>query len=145
MLLGSQGIQKKVPLLFGFVAGIEKYIVVFPCNSTWYLTWEYIWILQQEKKVQMNRSLVSFMSTRSSKYSPWELELKSLINPPQVIPDTRRWTGITVLWIYSCLQSMVRWSHWLSGHEFEQSLGDSEGQGSFMCCSSWGLKELNMT
>ena len=26
----------------------------------------------------------------------------------------------------------------LSGHEFEQTLGDSEGQGSLACCSPWG-------
>ena len=25
---------------------------------------------------------------------------------------------------------MVGWHHWLNGHEFEQSLGDREGQGS---------------
>ena len=25
---------------------------------------------------------------------------------------------------------MVRWHHQLNGHEFEQALGDSEGQGS---------------
>ena len=35
---------------------------------------------------------------------------------------------------------MVRWHHWLSGHESEQILGDSEGQGSLACCSSWGCK-----
>ena len=29
----------------------------------------------------------------------------------------------------------------LNGHEFEQSLGDSEGQGSLVCCSLWGCKE----
>ena len=29
-------------------------------------------------------------------------------------------------------------------HEFEQTLGDS-GQGSLMCCSPWGHKELDMT
>ena len=27
--------------------------------------------------------------------------------------------------------------HWLSGHEFEQTLRDSEGQGNLVCCSSW--------
>ena len=32
-------------------------------------------------------------------------------------------------------QRMVGWYHWLSGHEFEQTLGDSEGQGSLVCCS----------
>ena len=31
------------------------------------------------------------------------------------------------------------------GHEFEQTLGDSEGQGSLACCSSWGHKELDTT
>ena len=26
------------------------------------------------------------------------------------------------------------WHHWLKGHEFEQTLGDSEGQESLVCC-----------
>ena len=30
-------------------------------------------------------------------------------------------------------------------HEIEQTLGDSEGQGSLVCCSPWGHKELDMT
>jgi len=32
---------------------------------------------------------------------------------------------------------MIGWHHQLTGHEFEQTLGDSEGQGSLACCSSW--------
>ena len=40
---------------------------------------------------------------------------------------------------------MVGWSHQLYGHEFEQTPGDSEGQGSLACCSLWGLKELDTT
>ena len=39
----------------------------------------------------------------------------------------------------------VGWRHQLNGHEFEQTLGDSGGQGSLACCSPWGPKELNMT
>ena len=35
---------------------------------------------------------------------------------------------------------MVGWHQWLNGHEFEQTLGDSEGQGSLMCYSPWGKK-----
>ena len=38
---------------------------------------------------------------------------------------------------------MVRWHHRLDGHEFEQTLWDSEGQGSLVCCSPWGCKELD--
>ena len=36
---------------------------------------------------------------------------------------------------------MVGWYHWLNGHEFEQTPGDSEGQGSLECCSPWGRNE----
>ena len=38
---------------------------------------------------------------------------------------------------------MVGWHHWLNGHEFEQPLGDSEGQGSLACCSPQCHKELD--
>ena len=36
---------------------------------------------------------------------------------------------------------MIGWHHWLNGHEFEQALGDSEGQESLACCSPWRHKE----
>ena len=32
---------------------------------------------------------------------------------------------------------MVGWYHRLNGHDFEQTLGDSEGQRSLACCSPW--------
>ena len=35
---------------------------------------------------------------------------------------------------------MVGWHHQLSGHEFEQALGDSVGQGSLSGCSSQSHK-----
>ena len=35
---------------------------------------------------------------------------------------------------------MVGWHHCLNGHEFEQPLGDGEGQGSPACCSPWGCR-----
>ena len=40
---------------------------------------------------------------------------------------------------------MVGGYHWLSGHEFEPAPGDSEGQGSLVCCSPRDLKELDVT
>jgi len=40
---------------------------------------------------------------------------------------------------------MVGWHHQLNGLEFEQTLGDSEGQGSLVGCSPQGHKELDMT
>ena len=40
---------------------------------------------------------------------------------------------------------MVGWHHRCNGHEFELTLGDSEGQGSLACYSLWGHKEQGMT
>ena len=40
---------------------------------------------------------------------------------------------------------MVEWHHQLEGHEFEQTQGDSEGQGGLACCSPWGCGESDMT
>ena len=39
---------------------------------------------------------------------------------------------------------MVGWHHGLNSHEFEQTLGDSKGQGSLECCSPWGHIEFDM-
>ena len=38
---------------------------------------------------------------------------------------------------------MVGWHQWFSRHEFGQTLGDSEGWGSLVCCSPRGHKESN--
>ena len=45
-------------------------------------------------------------------------------------------------------QQKMRWLdgyHQLNEHEFEQTLGDSEGQESLVCCSPWGHIELDTT
>ena len=44
-------------------------------------------------------------------------------------------------------QQSMRWMNGVqfNGHEFVQTLGDSEGQGSLVCCSPWDYKELNTT
>ena len=39
----------------------------------------------------------------------------------------------------------VEWHHRLDEHEFEQTLGHSEGQGGLACCSPWGHKESDTT
>ena len=40
---------------------------------------------------------------------------------------------------------MVGWHHRLNGHGFGWTLGVGDGQGSLVCCSSWGCKVLDMT
>ena len=39
----------------------------------------------------------------------------------------------------------VGWHQVLNGHDFEQTLGDGEGQGSLACCSPWNRKESDTT
>ena len=40
---------------------------------------------------------------------------------------------------------MLGWQHWLDRHEFEQTPGVGDGQGSLACCDPWGHKESDMT
>ena len=39
------------------------------------------------------------------------------------------------------------WDGWMAsltqGHEFEQAPGVGDGQGSLVCCDSWGCKDLD--
>ena len=39
---------------------------------------------------------------------------------------------------------IARWQHQPNRHEFEQTLRDSEGQGSLVCCSPRGRREFDM-
>ena len=52
-------------------------------------------------------------------------------------------TGQEEKWVTE--DKMVRWHHRLDRHEFEQTLGDSEGQGSLVSYCSWGHKESDTT
>ena len=66
----------------------------------------------------------------------WPLDLKNWLTgkDPDAGKDWRQEEkGMTV-------DEMVGWHHWLNGHEFEQALGVSDGQGSLACCSPWGCK-----
>ena len=66
----------------------------------------------------------------------------SLSKLQDIVKDRETWhavfRGVTK-------DEMVGGHHQLHGHEFEQPQGDSEGQRSLVCCSSWGCKESDMT
>ena len=67
----------------------------------------------------------------------WPLDVKSWL----IWKDPEDWRreekGMTE-------DEMVRWHHWLNGHEFGWTLGVGDGQVGLVCCSSWGHKELDM-
>ena len=66
----------------------------------------------------------------------WPIDMKSQLIGK--VPDARKdWgqeKGATE-------DEVVGRHHWLNEHEFEQTPGDSEGQGSLVCCIPWGCKE----
>ena len=71
---------------------------------------------------------------------PWCKELTHWKRPPRlgkIEGKRRKW---------ATEDEMVGWLHQISGHEFEQALGDGEeGQGSLVCCTPWGGKESDTT
>ena len=40
---------------------------------------------------------------------------------------------------------MVKWHHWLNGHDFDQTLGVGDEQGSLACCNPWDCKKSDST
>ena len=72
---------------------------------------------------------------------PWSLDAISQLTgkDPDAGKDQRQEEKETIE------DEMVGWHHRLNGHEFEQTLGDGEGQGSLVCCRPWGHKESDTT
>ena len=81
-----------------------------------------------------------YMYSRGSKYtgSLHKIRFHSLENTDPGKDWGQEENGVTE-------DEMVGWNHQLNGHGFEQTLGDSEGQGSLVCCISWGHKGWDMT
>ena len=65
----------------------------------------------------------------------WPPDAKSWLfgKDPDAGKDWKQKKGITK-------DEMVGWHHWLDGHEFEQTLGGSEGPGSLVCYCPWVAK-----
>ena len=85
-----------------------------------------------------NQSWIFIGRTDAEAAAPifWPPDVKSLLirKDPEAGKDWRQEEkGITE-------GEMVGWHHWLNGHEFKQTLGDSEGQGRLARCRPWGQK-----
>ena len=96
-------------------------------------------------------------SNQSILNQPWifigrtDAEAKTLILWP---PDGKNWlngkdsdSGKVWRWEEKMMteDEMVGWHPWLNGHEFEQTPGVGDGQGSLVYYSPWGHKESNTT
>ena len=96
------------------------------------------------------RSSLSILNEISPEYSLERLMLKiqyfsHLMRRADSLEKTSWWERLRAGGKRATEDEMVGWHHQLSGHEFEQTPGDSEGQGSLACGSPWGCKESDMT
>ena len=90
-----------------------------------------------------NQSWIFIGRTDAEAEAPilWPLNMKSQLTGkvPDAGKDWRREEKGTTE------DETVGWHHRLNGYEFEQALGDGEGQGSLACCRPWGCKESDTT
>ena len=111
----------------------------------------------------ISQSLLKFMSIESVILSNYLILFHPLLLLPSIFPSiwvfsskkTLQWKGSShqVAWVLAIHTHththththMVGWHHWLNEHEFEQALGNGEGQGSLVCCSPWGCKASDTT
>ena len=100
------------------------------------------------------RSNQSILKEISPEYSLEGLMLKLKLHPVLWPPDAKNWLitkdpHVGQDWRQeekgTAEDEMVGWYHQLDGHEFEQAPGVGDGQGSLVCCSPWGHKELDTT
>ena len=95
------------------------------------------------KAVYPNRNQPWIFNGRTDAEAPilWPPDAKSQLigNNPDDGKDWRREEK------QATEDEMVGWHHQLNGHKSTQIPGDSEGQGSLVCCSPWGHKESDTT
>ena len=72
----------------------------------------------------------------SSPITSWQIDVGTMETVTDFIFLVSKITGMTEY-------EMVGWHHQLNGHEFAQTQGNGEGQGSLVCCSPWDHKELD--
>ena len=90
-----------------------------------------------------NQSWIFIGRTDAEAYVPilWPLDVMNWLirKDPEAGKDWRQEEKRTTE------NEIVGWHHRLNGHEFEQSPGAGEGQGSLACCSPWGRQESDTT
>ena len=100
------------------------------------------WIVVLEKTVESPLDSKEIISVNPKRNQPWISIGKTDAEVPMDLDAGKDWgqedKGTTE-------NEVVGWHHQLDGHEFEQTLGDGEGQGSLACCNPCGHKEWETT
>ena len=145
------------PSLAGMVSPCRKY-----CEEGWALkNWCFRTVVQ-EKTLESPLDSKEIKPVNPKRNQPWMFIRRTDAEaeaPILWLPDEKSWlTGMSEWpddpdageeWGQeekgATEDEILGWHHWFNGHEFEQTPGDGNGQGSLACCSSRGLKELDTT
>ena len=110
------------------------------------------WIVVLEKTLESPVDIMEIKAVNPKGNKPWifigriDAEAEAPILWP---PDVKNWLTGKYLdagkdWRQEEKEmtedEMVGWHHQLNGHEFEQTPGNGDGQGSLFCCSPWGCR-----
>ena len=126
-------------------------------KESWVLKNWYFWTVVLEKTLESPLDFKDIQAVHPKESQSWlfiartDAEAETPILWP---PDVKNWliwkdpdAGKDWRWKEKGMteDEMVGWHHWHNGHEFQQALGGSEGQGSLASCNSWVGKESDMT
>ena len=114
------------------------------------------WTVVLEKTLQSPLHSNEIKSGNLTGNQPWifiertDAEAKAWILWP---PDVKGWLSLEKTLMQGKFEEekgatedeLVGCHHWFNGQEFEQTPGNSEGQGSLVCSSPWGLEESDRT
>ena len=136
-------------------------VVMYGCESwtkeSWVLKNWWFWTVVLKKTVERPLDYKDIKPLNPKGNQPWIFIVRTCAEAEAPIlwpPDVKSWlTGkdpdAGKDWGQeekeTTKDETVGWHHLFNGHEFEQTLGDTEEQGSLVCCSPWGHKELDMT
>ena len=110
----------------------------------------YFWTMVLEETVESPKEIKSvnpkgnqpwiFIGRTDTEVKLWPPDVKSQLIGKD--PETGKEWGQEERTI---ADEMVGCHHWLSGHGFDHTAGDIEGQWSLLCCSPWDHKKLDIT
>ena len=134
---------------YGFSNG-RVWMWELDCKESWAPKNWCFWTMVLEKTLE---SPLDSKEIKPVNHQPWiflrrtDAQAETLVFWP---PDMKSWLivkdpdgGKDWVWEEKWVteDEIVGWHHWSNGHEFEQTLGDREGQGSLECYRPWSCKE----
>ena len=129
-----------------------NFISFYMCKESWALKNWCFWTVVLEKTLESPLDCEEIKTVNLKGNQPWIFTGRTDAEAPIIWqPDVKNWLigkdpNARKDWRQEekviTEDKTAGWHHRLSGHEFEQTPGIGDRQGSLACCSPWGCKEL---